>query len=214
MNNLAIVINIKGCKDENGQIDISKISDIDGREIVYVGRACKRGINNWQLDSSIFRNPFSVKKYGLTGCIRKYISHVYELLENIENLEEFIAMRGKALACWCKPDLCHGDVLCYILNNGDSGISEEDVISHFGAITKELEEEEEKERLLQERIDRSKELPITLDNIMEERLIASRSKMSYTVVNLKEICKLMDIPFTSKNKKVDLLEMIKEKRDM
>ena len=204
-----VAVKIKGCKESEGKIDSSKVEEIDNREIIYVGRTCKRGVNNWQLESSIFKNPFSSKKDGLVECIRKYINHIFLLLEDEENLREFMEMKGKALACWCKPKLCHADVLCYILDNSDEDLIDiDDVINHFDNVTREAEEEEEKRRLLQERIDESKGLPITLEKIIVERISESRSRNSYTVAQLKSICRMLDIQFKSKDKKKDLFETL------
>lgn len=33
------------------------------------------------------------------------------LLERPDLLDQVPALRGKTLACWCAPELCHGDIL-------------------------------------------------------------------------------------------------------
>lgn len=45
----------------------------------------------------------SIKKY------KEYILNKPKLLNDIEEL------RGKVLACWCKPLSCHGDILIELL---------------------------------------------------------------------------------------------------
>lgn len=57
--------------------------------------------------ASKWRNPYSVKKYGLKTALKMYRDHVinsdlYNCLEELEN---------KELGCWCKPNQCHGDIL-------------------------------------------------------------------------------------------------------
>lgn len=206
-----IVVNIKGCKNECGKIDISKVDDIGDREIVYVGRVCKRGANNWQLDQSVFKNPYSSNKYGLSECVRKYIDHVYTLIETPEIYEEFFSMKDKVLACWCKPKLCHADVLCYILDNSEDGlIDKSDVVKYFDDITSEIERQDEEDELLQERINESRKQPITLDSIIPERIIPGRSKNSYRVSDLKQICSLLDIEYPRRYKKIDFVTTIRE----
>jgi len=77
-----------------------------GRKVVYV-----KGTFN-----SIFRNPYSVKKYGRVECINMYKQYI---LNNTILMTELKKLKGKTLGCWCKPAMCHGDVLLDILNNMD-----------------------------------------------------------------------------------------------
>ena len=60
---------------------------------------------------SKWKNPFSVKKYGLDKCLKLYREHV-ESSDLINDLEE---LRGKELGCWCAPNKCHGDILIQLL---------------------------------------------------------------------------------------------------
>ena len=67
-----------------------------GRYNHYVSGAIK---SKWS-------NPYSVKKYGISRCLELYEEHIVNTLWNdIEELE------GMTLGCWCKPNLCHGDIL-------------------------------------------------------------------------------------------------------
>jgi Domain of unknown function (DUF4326) len=63
---------------------------------------------------SIWGNPFEIGRDGTREEViekyREYILRKPELLSRLENL------RGKTLACWCKPKACHGDVLVELLN--------------------------------------------------------------------------------------------------
>lgn len=62
-------------------------------------------------------NPFSAEKYGRDGAVAKSRSH----LENLRAIGvlDLSELRGKNLACWCKPgEPCHADVLLEMANKG------------------------------------------------------------------------------------------------
>jgi hypothetical protein len=68
------------------------------------------------LPRSIWRNPFNkafrrgeITREEATARYREYVSSNHELLGRLPELE------GKVLACWCKPDACHGDVLVELI---------------------------------------------------------------------------------------------------
>jgi hypothetical protein len=64
---------------------------------VYIGRPSKWG------------NPIKLKK----GDDRAVVLERYRiwLLGQSHLLADLHELRGKVLGCWCKPELCHGDVL-------------------------------------------------------------------------------------------------------
>lgn len=68
---------------------------------VYIGRPSDWG------------NPFVIGKDGdRTDVIRKYrqwIENQPELLSRVKR-----ELQGRRIACWCKPDDCHGDILAEI----------------------------------------------------------------------------------------------------
>ena len=79
---------------------------------VYIGRPSKWG------------NPFTHKNDGKT--LAKYIVNsreeaVYEYYKWITKgdgqhlLKDLSELKDKVLGCWCKPKLCHGDVLLKLL---------------------------------------------------------------------------------------------------
>jgi hypothetical protein len=74
-------------------------------DCVYVGRA-----SPWRgLPESPFGNPFKEGRDGTRAkVIEKYRSW---LLGRPEILQRLFELRGRRLACWCKPKACHGDVL-------------------------------------------------------------------------------------------------------
>ena len=64
---------------------------------VYIGRP------------SVWGNPFEIGKDGSRKeVIEKYKKY---LLNNPELLAKIPQLKGKVIACWCKPRACHGDVL-------------------------------------------------------------------------------------------------------
>ena len=76
---------------------------------LYIGRNMSVYVKGTY--SSKWKNPFSVKKYGRDRVLEYYEAHVRtsSLYEDLEELE------GKILGCWCKPEMCHGDVLIKLL---------------------------------------------------------------------------------------------------
>lgn len=86
-------------------------------DVVYIGRPA-RG-----LPGSPFANPFRIGQpyYGPYGMrAEPQPMRRFEALDSYRGwLEQEVAeghidpnvLRGKRLACWCRPDRCHGDVL-------------------------------------------------------------------------------------------------------
>ena len=74
---------------------------------VYIGRP------------SIFGNPFSIGKNGIREeVIEKYKKYFYNRINNDNNFRnKIIALSGKTLGCWCKPQACHGDIIVLYLDN-------------------------------------------------------------------------------------------------
>lgn len=78
---------------------------------VYIGRWCNRG--GWNLDTSKWANPFTIKKYGSRQrVLEEYEKYLFENDHLIASLHE---LKGKTLGCWCKPFPCHGDVLIKLI---------------------------------------------------------------------------------------------------
>lgn len=76
---------------------------------VYIGREVRNPL--WQLDQSVWANPFYKSTDGLESCLRKYEAHVRKnLWDRLDELE------GKEIGCWCPPGQCHGDVLVRLLD--------------------------------------------------------------------------------------------------
>lgn len=91
------VVNIKG--QEPGEV---KALIAAGR-MVYIGRAMGW---SWGFKRSKWHNP---KEHGKgLEAVNKYRDYILNKPELLSDLHE---LKGKDLACWCKPEPCHGDVL-------------------------------------------------------------------------------------------------------
>jgi hypothetical protein len=90
------------------------VNDFD----VYIGHRCTRGGHNFREDSP-WANPWAPALHaGLITrreACEQYLIHVLSSPELMRKLPE---LRGKILACWCAPKLCHGHVLLRLA--GDS----------------------------------------------------------------------------------------------
>ena len=70
---------------------------------VYIGRPSKWG------------NPFFIGKDGSRQeVIDKYEKYILSRPDLLADLHE---LRGKTLGCWCKPKLCHGDILAKLADS-------------------------------------------------------------------------------------------------
>ena len=78
------------------------ISTYQGQlDLVYIGRPSKWG------------NPFEVGRDGnKEECKEKYREYIKNRKDLLDSLSE---LEGKALACWCKPKPCHGDILVELI---------------------------------------------------------------------------------------------------
>lgn len=83
-------------------------SDLDS--FTYIGRRhpprAARG--KAEFEASPWANYYSVERYGRDGAIKRYEENLRSKPDLMARLPE---LEGKTLACWCKPDACHGDVL-------------------------------------------------------------------------------------------------------
>lgn len=93
-----IVINLKG-----------RIHDYGPRlqhapeQLVYVGRRFTMG--GWNLNAHPLANPHTLKDHGTPeAAVAAYIRH---LLDRPELLDQAAALKGRVLACWCTPAICH-----------------------------------------------------------------------------------------------------------
>ena len=75
---------------------------------IYCGRVISRG--GWNLPASKWANPFKTGKDAATPeeCLTLYMAYIMSTPELYGALPE---LKGLILCCWCKPNLCHCDVL-------------------------------------------------------------------------------------------------------
>lgn len=73
---------------------------------VYIGRG------------STWGNPYRIGPDGTREeVIEKYRSYILDRLMTEEGLiDKLLKLDGKRLACYCKPEPCHGDVLVEIID--------------------------------------------------------------------------------------------------
>ncbi len=59
---------------------------------------------------SIWGNPFIIGRDGdKADRLRKYRDWIMGQPELLERAKK--ELRGRTIACWCKPEACHGDIL-------------------------------------------------------------------------------------------------------
>ncbi len=75
---------------------------------VYIGRPSKWGNPFSHLDGTSAEFKVENRKQAVE-FYEKWIRQNDELLSCLHELE------GKVLGCWCKPKLCHGDILIKLL---------------------------------------------------------------------------------------------------
>lgn len=72
---------------------------------MYIGRLMRRQ----RIKGSKWQNPYRVGRDGTREqVLDKYRNYILATPDLLAALPE---LRGKVLACWCRPLACHGDVL-------------------------------------------------------------------------------------------------------
>ena len=80
--------------------------------LVYVGRQMS-GVRagGWDLPAHPLHNPYTLSRYGTPeAAVAAYIRH---FLDRPDLLDQAAVLRGKTLACWCAPELCHAHVIAW-----------------------------------------------------------------------------------------------------
>lgn len=104
------VINLKGR-------DAAEVKGaIEAGEVVYIGNNMS-WVKKWYfLKGSKWGNPYKEGRDGTRQEILiKYREHITNSPELLADLHE---LKGKKLACWCKPLGCHGDILKELVQEG------------------------------------------------------------------------------------------------
>lgn len=85
----------------------------------YIGRKGVVFINKerYPKQDSLFANPYKVGKDGdreqVLAKYRVYLERCF--LNGVISVKHLLALKGKNLGCWCKPDKCHGDILVELI---------------------------------------------------------------------------------------------------
>ena len=77
---------------------------------IYIGRA----VPEYGLEASALGNPYTLEDFSRAEAIEKYRDWLWEKIESgdkgvLAALNEL--SEESVLACWCKPEACHGDVV-------------------------------------------------------------------------------------------------------
>ena len=88
-----------------------------GEDIIYIGRYN----SSYNLEASPLANRYRTAQYGdLDTVLKKYKEWIFSVYickqgEAYEELMRLIKLykegRNIKLACWCKPNRCHGDII-------------------------------------------------------------------------------------------------------
>jgi Domain of unknown function (DUF4326) len=105
------LINLR-TKDYNGKSGYFYYKQKYGSRFEYIGDKVR--FQPWE--ASIWYNPFhkQLNKLGRARVVelyRDYITH-----KKPELLAKIPMLKNKVLACWCKPEPCHGDILIELIN--------------------------------------------------------------------------------------------------
>ena len=87
---------------------------------VYIGRRHR------ELGDGYYGNPFWLRpksdEQERKDCLRMYREYFHKrIVEDAAFKQRIEDLRGKALGCFCKPKLCHGDVIVEYLEGRDDG---------------------------------------------------------------------------------------------
>lgn len=96
-------------------------------EHVYVGRRGVLIINGSRYPpvQSIWANPYKIKTHGTREeVLANYRSYIMQQCQNETIKAQLLALKGKVLGCWCKPEPCHGDILVELIDQLSSSDSD------------------------------------------------------------------------------------------
>jgi hypothetical protein len=86
---------------------------------VYVGR---KGIvfidgERFPKENSIFANPYKISGNDTREIvISKYRTYIVDKIKDDRFKTELMKLKGKNLGCWCAPEMCHANVLVYLMH--------------------------------------------------------------------------------------------------
>lgn len=108
------VINLHGRRDDP-EFDPDLNPDV-----VYLGNRQWWGRGRL-LDGHPLANPYRISKYSREVALAMYRR---DLLARTDLEEQLDALRGRVLACWCKPLVCHCDIVAAEIDKRASGGSD------------------------------------------------------------------------------------------
>ena len=83
---------------------VVNIKNYPKKDYVYIGRGSPLG------------NPYIIGKDGdRAEVIKKYERDFYKKIKNERFKRYVLSLKGKKLACYCKPEKCHGDIIVQYL---------------------------------------------------------------------------------------------------
>lgn len=83
-------------------------ADVHDGPAIYIGRSNA----HYNLTESILSNPYNVQEHGRLDACLKYTDHLVEQVQENQMFRKHVFQcHGRPLACWCSPELCHGDVI-------------------------------------------------------------------------------------------------------
>jgi hypothetical protein len=82
---------------------------------VYIGR--RQRYEPWRhLPHSKWHNPFKLRRNASQEERAEVLARYERHLHDSGLVNDLHELRGRDLACWCKPAPCHGDVLLRLAN--------------------------------------------------------------------------------------------------
>jgi hypothetical protein len=91
----------------------------------YDVRICRDGRNTHMNNTEVgedgwIGNPYPEGEYGRQKCIKLFRQDFEKRLDSDDEFREAVeGLRGKTLACYCKPKDCHGDIIVSYLHGSE-----------------------------------------------------------------------------------------------
>lgn len=113
-------MSVVNCKVQYIRPEYNNLKEwVSNPQNVYVGRAGVVFVDKERFPkvASPFCNPYKVGKDGtLEEVVAKFRAYMVSRLNQEPVLvQQLLALEGKRLGCWCKPNSCHGDVLLELI---------------------------------------------------------------------------------------------------
>ena len=95
---------------------MTKVVNIKSKEPYHI--YCGRQNMFYGLKESLFHNPFIIGKDGnREEVLIKFKNYLYKRISEDDNFNhELWKLKDKTLACWCKPEKCHCDIIAELLD--------------------------------------------------------------------------------------------------